>query len=357
MNRTSHPLFKSVTLKTFLLFSLLVTLFTADISAQSGGFAGAYNRMGFGARGMGMGNAMTAVYQQGIYAHYNPALASMIENPQFDASVALMSFDRSLNAVNGAFKLPPNAGINISLQHAGVSDFDGRSVSGNPTDLFSTNEMNLSIAFGVQASSKVKLGFAAKLLYADFFRDVNSQFGFGIDLGALYVHNEQLSFGFSIRDLLSAYNWDTSDLYGTQGTSSRNTFPTRFTIGTAYHFTSIPLLIAADAEMHLQRSDIQRAVEISTVGGAPVFRTERESISTNTNLLRFGASYQAHERVTVRAGWQINDLENASESHLPSAGFSLHLPFNQFSPSIDYTFIREPEGISYMHVFALRFLL
>jgi hypothetical protein len=339
---------------------LLLSVFAfsgIEIMAQTGGFAGSYNRMGFGARGMGMGNAMNAVYQQGIYAHYNPALAAMVTDTQFDLSMAAMSFDRSLNSANAAFQLPPSAGINIGIQHAGVGNFDGRSLSGNPTETFSTNEFNVFVAFGLNASEKVSLGFSAKLLYADFFQNVNSQFGFGIDLGALYRPNEQLSFGFSIRDMLSAYNWDTSNLYGTQGATSRNKFPVRFTLGAAYNFINTGLLVSAETEIQMLRSEAQRAVESTGVGGAPIFRTTRESIMTNAQLLRVGASYDLHERVTLRGGWQINDLENAGDSHLPSIGFSLHLPFNQFNPSIDYTFIREPEGISYMHAFALRFSL
>ena len=42
--------------------SLITTLVTGSIAlAQIGGAPGSYSRMGFGARGMGMGNAMTAV--------------------------------------------------------------------------------------------------------------------------------------------------------------------------------------------------------------------------------------------------------------------------------------------------------
>jgi len=355
-NQHSRRMQKRILSPIILLLPFLL-LWTEFSMAQHGGFAGAYNRMGFGARGMGMGNALTAVTQQGIYAHYNPALAAFVTDTQFDLSTAAMSFDRSLNSINAAFQLPPQAGINIGLQHGGVSNFDGRSVSGNPTETFSINEMNLFIAFGLRTSDRFSLGFTAKLLYADYFRDVSSQTGFGIDIGAFFKATESLHFGFSIRDLLSAYNWETSELYGTQGRTTENKFPVRITFGAVYHFLETGLLISADAEIQQQRS--QSPVIIQTVGqtGGPSIRIERQDTRTSQNMLRIGSAYEIHERITLRGGWQFNDLDNITETHLPSLGFSLHLPYTRFSPSIDYTFLREPEGISYMHVFGLRFTL
>jgi hypothetical protein len=350
---------KNISRSIYILAVLLLALLTGavEVTAQTGGFAGAYNRMGFGARGMGMGNAMAAVTQNGSYAHYNPALAAWITNTQFDASVAAMSFDRSLNSLNVAFELPPSAGINIGILHAGVSDFDGRSTSGNPTEMFSVNELNMFLAFGLRASERFSLGFTAKLLYADYFRDVSSQFGFGIDIGALYKINNSLSVAFTALDLLSAYNWDTSDLYGTQGSSNRNKFPVRFITGVAYDFYETGLLVSADVEFRSEYAEINELRESTGSGGAPVLSLSRENINTGSTLIRFGASYALHERVTIRGGWQINDLDNAGDSHIPSAGFSLHLPISNFNSSIDYTFMREPEGISNMHVFGLRITL
>ena len=45
-----------------------------EAAAQVGGHAGAFTRLGFGARGMGMGNAMTAVTDGYVVGSYNPAL-------------------------------------------------------------------------------------------------------------------------------------------------------------------------------------------------------------------------------------------------------------------------------------------
>ncbi len=338
----------------FLALSLIILFAgTADLLAQNGGFAGAYSRMGFGPRGMGMGNAMTAVHQQGVFAHYNPALASTVRRSEFDFSSSLMSFDRRLNTVNLAFQVPPNAGINIGLLHAGVSDFDGRTTSGVPTDKFSTNEISMFVAFGLNPGERFSLGFSAKLLYADYFDNVDSPLGFGLDLGFLYRVNDNLSFGGAIQDLFSSYTWTTADLFGSNLASRTDRFPTRFKIGAAYDFSQYDLLLSAEFETRSQRSElIERVIDESQ--GRPRVRTTTGDITTGSSQFRTGAAYGIHERVEIRGGWEIGDLTHVSESHRPSASFSLMLPLRNFDSYIDYTFIREPEGISYMHVFALR---
>lgn len=348
----------SIIKKTAILSAFVICfgLYGEMASAQNGGFAGAYNRMGFGARGMGMGNAMTALYQQGIYAHYNPALSALVEDTQIDVSVAMMQFDRSLNTASVAFRLPPSAGMNIGINHASVSGFDGRTTSGNPTREFSITEMNLFMAFGINVSPKLSLGISAKLFYADFFRDVDSQTAFGIDIGALYRYSENLSFGFAVTDLLTAYNWDTTNLYGTAGSSTRNKFPVMIKFGSAYRFDDVPLLISLEKNIQIQQSEIKTR-ELNTSFGGPAFITSTENVSTHTGMVRLGTAYEIHERITLRGGWQAGDTGNIGETWQFSTGFSVHLPFDRFAPSIDYAFIREPEGISSIHVFALRLRL
>lgn len=336
-----------------LLFCCTFLWLGGDIAAQSGGFAGAYTRMGFGPRGIGMGNAMTAVHQQGVYAHYNPALAARVTDTEVNFSASSMSLDRSLNMASIAFDLPPTAGLNIGLLHAGVQDFDGRSSSGVPTDQFSTNELSGFIAFGINPSEKLSLGVTAKLLYADYFDNLDNPLGFGLDVGFLYRFNEQLSLGGTAQDLFSGYTWNTSQIYGGSLSGSTDNFPTRFKLGLAYELPAYGLLLSTEYETRAQSSDVITR-EVSTVGGQPDIIERSETITTGSSQFRIGSAYEVHERITLRAGWQIGDMDFVSETQQPFAGFSLLLPLQKFDSYIDYAFTREAEGISYMHVFALR---
>ncbi|AXJ01005.1 hypothetical protein CYPRO_1755 [Cyclonatronum proteinivorum] len=337
------------------LFSLITLFFSADLMAQNGGFAGAFSRMGFGPRGMGMGNAMTAVHHQGVFAHYNPAIASTVQDTQFDFSASSMSFDRQLNLINTAFILPPNAGINIGLLHAGVSDFDGRTTSGVPTSRFSTNEFNAFIAFGLNPGRRLSLGFAANLYYASYFENVDNPLGFGLDVGFLYQLSEQFTIGASVQDMFANYTWSTSGVYGGSLSNRSDSFPVRYKIGAAYEIPAHRLLISADFETRSESAQIQERL-LDTSTGQPVVRNRFSDITTGSQMLRLGVQYGIHERIDLRAGWDSGDLSALSESQRFMGGFSLKLPLQRINSAIDYAFVREPEGISFMHVFGLRII-
>lgn len=331
----------------------LVSL-AAPARAQEGGYAGAFTRMGFGPRGMAMGNAMTSVEDEGIYAHYNPALAAGVINDQFDVSVAAMAFNRSLNAVNAAFKLPPNAGIDIGILNAGVGNIDGRSSSGYFTGYFSTEQYQFFADFGVKLSHKLQAGVGIKLTYANFSKAVPAALGTGFDLGLLFQPTKHLSIGFAAQDLLSYYRWDTQKLYGTSGSlETKDRFPTRLKLGASYRFFNNKLLVSTDFENRIEYAS-HLLTQVSNTFGTPQQYIVSHGVILNTQQLRFGAAYRIDNHITVRAGWQFNDLRNTQNSNIPSVGFSIHLPFDELSPSIDYAFLKEPNGVSYMHVFALR---
>jgi hypothetical protein len=331
-----------------------VILFTDTVTAQTGGFAGSYSRMGMGPRGMAAGNIFTSTAFDGVYAHYNPALASFSRSNQIDMSSAVLSFDRSLNSVNATFRLPPNAGINAGIIHGGVSDFDGRSLSGYPTDRFSINDYQLFVAFGLNINERLSLGMASKVLHASYFEDVNKPWGFGIDVGLVYKATPGLSIGFAVQDILSSLDWDTSDLYNTAGTSRKtDNFPTRFKFAASITLPETGLMIGSEFEIRSQSSDII-ITELSTGTGLPRLRRNTDQVKTSSYQYRLGSVYNMHERVTLRGGLQILDFEYISESLQYSLGFSVHLPFDRFSPSVDYAAVLEPDGHSFMHVFALR---
>ena len=131
----------------------IITLFLAitcsTVYAQAGGFPGEFSRIGFGPRGMSMGNAMVAIADEGSYAYYNPAIAARppSDGIQIDISTSAMEFDRQLHNVNAQFKVSTDASFNFSLINARVTDIDGRTQSGFRTESLSTDEYQLISSF------------------------------------------------------------------------------------------------------------------------------------------------------------------------------------------------------------------
>lgn len=327
---------QETTLRGFLKFLLLAFCFfliPSLLSAQAGGFAGSFSRMGFGPRGMSMGNALNSVLDEGIYSYYNPAqVANKINGHQIDFSTSLMNFDRNLHQVYGALPLPPKAGLSFSIINAGVDNIDGRTISGYHTRTLSTNEYQFASAFGIRIAQKWNVGVGIKLYIADFHTDLQSISSFGFDLGTLYKASPKLTLGLVVQDLLAEYPWNTGALFGDNSSGTKvDKFPLQIRIGSSYKITE-DLLIAVDPGLLLP----------PTSGANPILQ------------LRSGGRYRIHELVTVRAGFQITDLQSISSSNNFSTGFSVHLPFDLFSPSVDYAFVPEPNQVSTMHVFGLQ---
>lgn len=339
--------FQSISI--FFLMIFLGVGWTANLSAQenSGGFAGSFSRMGFSPRGIAMGNAMTAVVQEGSYSYYNPAFAAFKSDfIQVDAGTSALRFDRQLNMIRSHFQLPPSAGLSVSLLHSSVGNIDGRDTNGYHTETLSTNEFQLTGNFGIRLSEIFWAGIGLNYNLARYHREIPTTSGLGIDLGILIHPIPKLRVGFSVQDLLASYRFNTSDLYGTDSSNNQQLFPVRILTGVSYEISSV-WLVSLDFENRRHSFEF-----------LPVENNEMQSLNRNEstsayNFIRTGTSYQFHERFTLRAGIQLNDLDEVSEFQ-PSVGFSIHLPYDALSPSIDYAFAREPSGLSTMHIFAIR---
>ena len=142
-----------------LLYGFLFTLFaTFSCLAQSAGNAGAFARLGFGARGMGMGNALSAVNTGAISTYYNPALSPFEEQRIGSATFGILSLDRYLNFLSYTQSLAPHAGLSVGLINAGVRNIEGRDEDGYHTEDYSTTENQFYLSFGNRVDEHVSLG-------------------------------------------------------------------------------------------------------------------------------------------------------------------------------------------------------
>lgn len=320
-------------------------------NGQPGGFAGAAQRIGYGTEALGMGNAMTAVTSQGSYAHYNPAHASLyLDYTPLKLSISSLSYDRIHQSFGTAVQLPPSAGIVFNLLRSGVKDIDGRTVSGYPDGNFDASEYQLFSAFGIRMSEKFNAGIGFKLNYASYHDDLDAETSIGIDLGILYKITPEINFGFSVQDLFAEYRWNSAELYDqNESRNVINKFPTRFKWGLAYQNETYTF--SAEYEVQALSSEVSNE-ELFISNGRPTLISSITDLNTNAQQIRIGSAWNAHERITLRAGYSLPDITE-SNSWGASTGFSLYLPFDKFSPSVGYAFVLEPYQISNMHVFSL----
>lgn len=323
----------------FILIAVSVFFFTGFLIAQPkfteiNSKVGAFSRMGFGARGIGMGNAMSAVTTGNLVSYYNPALPSFQENNSFQSGYTFLSLDRSLNflsftrkfdfysKVNPKDTVPrATAGISFGIINAGVSGIDGRDNNGLQTEELSTSENQVFLSVSNRFSRKLSVGIAVKFYYYKLYEEITSN-GLGVDIGALYKVNDNWNISLMISDLNSEYDWDTSPIYQQQGLTSMDKFPVLNKIGLSYYKPEIKLLAAI----------------------------EFENSSAGTNIIRLGAEYNIYDNLFLRGGFDQFNLSNFDAGVKPSLGFSYSKLLGDWLVGIDYAFMIEQYSSSDRHI-------
>lgn len=299
---------------------------------------GVFSRMGFGARGIGMGNAMSSVTTGNLVSYYNPALSPFQENNSFQTSYSLLSLDRSLNFLSFTRKFDfysskdtstdrkpsRTAGISAGIINSGVGGIDGRDNNGLPTGELSTSENQFFLGVANQFSKKLSIGIAVKFYYYKLYEEITAS-GVGLDIGALYRVNDNWNVSLMISDLNSKYEWDTSPIYGQQGLTTTDNFPLMKKIGLSYNNPDIKLLTA---------------IEI-------------ENSNAGTNIIRFGTEYNIYEGLFFRGGIDQFDLSNTDAGLKPSLGFSYFKSFGDWIIGVDYAFMMEQYSPSDRHIIGL----
>lgn len=306
----------------------------SDISSM----AGAFSRLGFGARGMGMGNGISAVKDGNLVSYYNPALAVFQEGNSFHTSYSILSLDRNLNFVNftrkfelgsvettdGKVKPRSTAGISVGLINSGVSGIEARDVQGNKYNELSTSENQFFVSLSNNFSDKLAIGIAFKFFYYKLHEEATSS-GLGFDVGAIYSYNDALSFSLVITDLNSKYEWDTGNLYGQNGMKTKNKFPLLKKLGAAYKFAEQRLIVAAEVE----------------------------SSNGKSNYLKAGVEYNIYDGFFIRSGFDKLNLSNSDIPVRPSFGFSYFYSLNSLMIGVDYAFVIEPYSSSDQHIIGI----
>ncbi|MCU0344856.1 MAG: hypothetical protein MUF28_13670 [Ignavibacterium sp.] len=299
---------------------------------------GAFSRMGFGARGIGMGNAMSSVTTGNLVSYYNPAVTPFQEGNSFQTGYSFLSLDRSLNFLSFTRKFDffsskdtsPNkkpkttAGISIGIINSGVSGIDGRDNNGLKTGELSTSENQVFLGVSNRFSQKLSLGVAVKFYYYKLYEEITTE-GVGLDIGALYKVNDNWNVSLMISDLNSRYDWDTAPIYQQQGLTSSHEFPVLKKIGASYYNPEIKVLTAI----------------------------EFENSNAGTNIIRLGAEYNIYEKLFLRGGIDQFNLSNTEAGLKPSLGFSYEHALGDWVIGVDYAFMIEQYSSSDRHIIGL----
>ena len=339
-------------MKRLLLIGMVLALGAGGAHAQA---PGAFARMGFGARGMAMSNALVADGWGHTSPYYNPALAPFTARQNLEATVAFMTLDRELQFLQFAAPLRPRAGIAAGLVHAGVSEIDGRDGSGYHTRDYSTDEFAVFVAFGLRVSERVTVGLGLQGFRTDLFEGVSPTNSIGLDLGLTVRATEALRLGLAVDDLLARYSWDTSDRFGSAGRTTSDRFPARVRAGASYRLLGEQLLVTAEYESRFTSSEVRRR-SVELFGSVPREVVTAERLTFHDSRLRVGAEYQPMDAFAVRAGLDRLLAEEVGGAR-PSAGFMAEQAVGSLVVRGEYAFVLEPYALGTLHLITLRVFL
>jgi len=318
----------------------------------SGQSAGQIGRIGFGGRGIAVGNALAGDASGSASPFYNPALAPYILKQSIGLSAALMTHDRQLQFVEFQTPLKPIAGIATGLIHAGVGQIDQRNSSGYHLGMASTNEYAFYAAFGVRIRDRASVGIGLQLFRNDLHVDLPSTQTLGIDVGIGIHVLRSLHIGMVVDDLLAKYDWDSLDR---EGQGATDDFPTRLRFGVSWIVLEQRLQLLAEYESRFSQRSIEEPIVVFSAGGPQQVYSTRE-LTLHKSHIRFGAEFTLVPALILRAG--LSQLEaTADGGPRPSFGFMTEQSLGLLVTQASYTFVLEPYVRGGIHMLTLRFFL
>ncbi len=319
----------------FYVFIVFIAFSLSIIAGNPGGKAGAFSRMGFGARASGMGNAFSAVKSGNLVSYYNPASSIFQEGNSIQASYSILSLDRSLNYLSFTKKFefgkdsltgrPRGAiGFSAGIINSGVSGIEERDNEGMKKGDISVSENQFYISVSNKFSDKVAIGISCKYYYFDLYDDITSS-ALGLDAGIMYSLSENITLAGVIADLNSSYKWNTNSIYGNDGNEYEDKFPLMKRLAASYRNKELGLISVAEFE------------NASGIG----------------SVLKIGAEYTIIESFSIRCGLDRISISDKNRPVKFSAGFSFFRDLGWGIAGVDYAFVTEPYSSFDEHILGI----
>jgi len=276
-------------IKTVLSFVAILGLFTSFAFAEedlAGGQGGAFLRIPVGARPAGLGNAFTAIADDGSAPFFNPAGLCQIKGTRLGAMYNIMSLDRMNYQASIIVGSKRDAAIAVTFNNFGVGDIiEVDPVQGPTGDTFSSNDMVLGISVGGKIIPLLSFGAGAKYIMQSI--DDSKATGFAFDLGAMIISPvssgliKQIRCGASLLNFGGKMKWDTDSDHEDE---------------------ILPMLrLGASTDLQLTSFDVIGTAEISQSLG-------REDDQKNDFKLHLGVEGWLANLFAVRAGLDGEDF-------------------------------------------------
>ncbi len=300
-------------------YKIAVLLFitgSLSFAGSNGGYAGAFLRMGLGAKTLAMGNAGLAQQADGYSFFYNPASMAFLPEKTFSLSYSFLSLDRNFNFIGYAMPVAPAGGFSISWIRAGVDHINSTNSIGEITGEIGHSINAAFFNFARRFGEKVAVGVSIKYMWEsfDFGSDKYNSNGVGFDFGMQYKWNDKVLLAAAVRDVGSKLKARTDKLFEHGGTTV-DPFPRLYSAGFRYQLPWPWLSLVYDAQWS-DKNDFKN---------------------------HFGLQIAHRKLLALRLG-----LNNTNFTFGAGMGFKLW----RFPSQLDYAFVPSRYGEGSSHVFS-----
>lgn len=279
-----------------ILFSFCFSLLAPQTRsfAQSLGRAGAFTRIGIGARAGSLGDAYVAAAQGPEAIYWNPAALANSPSWQVAVTQRRYSFGRNFTFAGATMPLGSRQALGLGWTGFRTGGIEARQTnSAAPDAYFSDDENAFALTWGYQMNSWLFLGAGMKFVHQNLFSE--SAFGYSGALGFLIKPMPRLALGGHWRDFVSSYAWSS-------GRQER--FPRTFMLGMALEFTSQSLVTV---DYHYSASN-----------AAP----------QSDGAFRLGGEFRPAPALPLRLGYSQNAFNAGLGFEIPVANSLVKLDYN-----------------------------
>lgn len=252
---------KRVFLIMIVVFLSLASKLWADTG--DGGYAGAFQQLGLGARALGMGGAFVGVADDATAGFFNPAGLAQIRMRTFGACFRKMTLDRRLSYVTYCQPIREEATVSMAWINAGVSDVMGRNENGEITEEIKNYENAIELFFGRKIINELSVG--VRIGYVQYNLANISAYGIGFGFSAFGKPMQKLRLGAAVENLGMKYSWASGEYWKKSdllGSSSEESFPINLRFGASYLLLKDRILVSSEIDKsEKQKEKIHLGIE------------------------------------------------------------------------------------------------
>ncbi|MFQ6066916.1 MAG: PorV/PorQ family protein [bacterium] len=177
-------------------FVLILTSYT--YAGGPGTTAANFLKIGVGARATAMGEAFTALADDGTSLYWNPAGLSQIKGGELSATYNLWFDDIRQGYLSIGF---PSLGgtLGLAANYVDMGTLEGRDRLGNPTGNFTASDLEMMVGYARKIFPTFNIGFGVGIIQDTIAEDKES--AFLANLGLLTKVSKPLSLGFVVQNI------------------------------------------------------------------------------------------------------------------------------------------------------------